>query len=93
MGESIPLRCPVCQAGFRGQTRCPRCGADLSRLMWIVARATQLRQQARTALRQRQYQRACRLSDQARCLHATVTGRKLHRISQLMAAVQVEPLE
>ena len=93
MAESIPLRCPVCQAGFRGQTRCPRCSADLSRLMWIVARATELRRQARQALHQGQYQRACDLSDQALNLHTTVMGQRLFTISRLMTAVHVEPLE
>ncbi len=93
MAESIPLRCPVCKAGFRGQTQCPRCSADLSRLMWIVVRATELRRQARQALHQGQYQRACYLSGQALQFHATVMGQRLFDISRIMAAVQVEPLE
>jgi hypothetical protein len=61
--------------------------------MWIVARATELRQQARQALRQGTYQRAYELSDQALCLHATVTGHRLFEISRIMAAVQVGPLK
>jgi len=92
MTEPIPLRCPVCKAGFRGQCQCPRCSADLSRLMWIVALATQLRQQARTALYQGQYQRACHLSHQALEFHATVAGRRLFDISRIMTTVYIEPL-
>lgn len=36
-------RCPVCRMAFRGVRRCPRCGADLSRLMWLAVRSWQRR--------------------------------------------------
>jgi hypothetical protein len=93
MAESIPLRCPVCKACFRGQVQCSRCGADLSRLMWIVAHARDLRQRARTALRQGRYQRARDLSGQALRLHTTITGRRLFDISRIMTSVHIEPLD
>ncbi len=35
--------CPVCRSPFRGVRLCPRCGADLSRLMWLMIRAWQAR--------------------------------------------------
>ncbi len=35
--------CPVCRNRFRGKRHCPRCGADLARLMWLAVRAWQRR--------------------------------------------------
>ncbi len=32
-------RCPVCRMRFSGVRYCPRCGADLYRLMWLTVRA------------------------------------------------------
>lgn len=39
-------RCPVCNARFRGQRLCSRCGADLTVLMRLRAQAWALRQAA-----------------------------------------------
>jgi predicted amidophosphoribosyltransferase len=36
-------RCPVCRTAFRRQRICPRCGADLYRLMWLAIRSWQRR--------------------------------------------------
>jgi len=91
MAEDNPLCCPVCRAAFGGQTQCPGCGADLSRLMWVAARAAQLRQQARAALNQGKYQQASHLSGQALRLHATDRGRRLLEVSRVLAAVRVGP--
>ncbi|MHB8304095.1 MAG: hypothetical protein ACYDC6_14955 [Acidobacteriaceae bacterium] len=50
MNGNGDLRCPVCQARFRGATECSRCGADLTALMRIAAHAYVLRHAARQAL-------------------------------------------
>lgn len=46
-----PRRCPACRAAWRAVALCPRCGADLTSLMRLAARAWALREAARTALR------------------------------------------
>ena len=43
------LCCPVCRARFREARLCSRCGADLSPLMLLVAKAFLLRQASRDA--------------------------------------------
>ena len=85
------LRCPVCKAGFRSQTTCSRCGADLSRLMRLVAGAYHLRTRARRALAQHRYQEAHELAHQAEVLHSTPLGRKLALTSGAMAMIVVTP--
>ena len=52
MLEDACLKCPVCQARFRAEERCSRCGADLTMLMKTAAKAFLLRQAARKAIRQ-----------------------------------------
>ena len=44
-------RCPACRAAWRAVATCPRCGADLTPLMRLAARAWALREAARAALR------------------------------------------
>lgn len=44
------LKCPVCNAGFRGAAICPRCGSDLQPVMRLAARAWALRQHSRSLL-------------------------------------------
>ena len=83
------LRCPVCKAGFRSQTTCSRCGADLSRLMRLVAGAYHLRALARQALAQHRYQEAHELAQQAEVLHSTAIGRKLSLTSGAMAMIVI----
>jgi len=85
------LRCPVCKASFRSQTTCSRCGADLSRLMRLVAGAYHLRTRARQALAQHRYQEAHELAQQAEVLHSTSLGRKLALTSGAMAMIVVIP--
>jgi len=46
----LALKCPVCNAGFRGVEICPRCGTNLQDLMRLAARAWALRQQSRKLL-------------------------------------------
>jgi predicted amidophosphoribosyltransferase len=83
------LRCPVCKASFRSQTTCSRCGADLSKLMCLVAGAYHLRTRAHQALTQHRYQEAHELAQQAEALHSTAIGRKLALTSGAMAMIVV----
>ena len=68
------LRCPVCQARFRGSVECPRCGADLGAMMRLAARAYALRQAARQSLRQGNRQGALASVQAAQQLHSTAEG-------------------
>jgi hypothetical protein len=70
-------RCPVCQARFRGGAICSRCGADLTPLMLLVARAYSLRQAARQALQAGDEQAALAAAEAAQDLHATSRGSHL----------------
>src|SRR5260370_38789891 len=67
-------RCPVCQARFRGEAICSRCGADLTPLMLLVTRAYSLRQAARQALQAGDEQAALAAAEAAQDLHATSQG-------------------
>src|SRR6266849_2119709 len=67
-------RCPVCQARFRGEAICSRCGADLTPLMLLVTRAYSLRQAARQALQAGDEQTALAAAEAAQDLHATSRG-------------------
>ncbi len=55
-------KCPVCQARFRDASVCSRCGADLEPLMFLIANAYQLRQDARRALQAGDFERAQKLA-------------------------------
>ena len=66
---SLDLRCPVCEARFRGQTLCSRCGSDLTWLMRIAAHAWALRQRCRAALNARDLSAALRHAYLASQLH------------------------
>ena len=50
MDTKESLRCPVCRAKFRSTRQCSRCGADLSNLMILSARAQHKRENARKSL-------------------------------------------
>jgi hypothetical protein len=73
-GPAESGRCPVCQARFRGGAICSRCGADLTPLMLLVARAYSLRQAARQALQAGDEQAALAAAEAAQDLHATSQG-------------------
>lgn len=79
------MTCPVCSARFRGVRICSRCGADLSRLMTLAARAWQLREQARAAIAAGELQDASVWADQAQRLQWTKSGEMLARISLVMS--------
>jgi len=84
-----PPQCPVCRARFRGQTACPRCGADLSRLMFVAACAQRLRRRARQALCEGHYRAALELAAEAQNLHCTPRGHKLAQIARLLDMVSI----
>ena len=83
-------RCPVCKARFRGQDTCPRCGADLSRIMFVVACAQQLRRQARRALCEGRYHEAHELAGRAQDLHRAPGGHQILRMAWLLGEVCVQ---
>jgi len=82
-------QCPVCKARFRGQRQCPRCGADLSRLMLVVAQAYLLRRQARQALREAHYGTARERAGRAQDLHRTELGRKMVSVARVLDMISV----
>jgi len=49
--EPLGLKCPVCNAAFRGSETCPRCGSTLRPMMLLAARAWALRERSRSHLR------------------------------------------
>ena len=83
------VRCPVCKARFRGQRQCSRCGADLSRLMLVLARAYALRRQAKRALLEARYGAACELAGKAQSLHHTVLGQKMLVVARTLDMISV----
>ncbi|OEU52100.1 MAG: hypothetical protein BA868_05890 [Desulfobacterales bacterium C00003106] len=79
------LRCPVCRAGFRGTTRCSRCGADLTRLMTLLVTARHYRNKARKAICLRKFEEARALSTSAQKIHATQAGKRLCLLTSWLA--------
>jgi hypothetical protein len=79
-GSSECGRCPVCQARFRRETVCSRCGADLMPLMLLLTHAYCLRQAARQALQAGDDQAALAAAEAAQNLHATPQGDLLRTV-------------
>ncbi len=75
--EKGSLRCPVCRAKFRGTRECSRCGADLSGIMMLSARAQRYRADARKSIYALNFEKARELAATAQKEHATETGRRL----------------
>ena len=71
------MRCPVCRAKFRGTRLCSRCGADLTGLMILSARARHNRIKARKSLLNLNFEKAHKLAVAAQREHATEMGRKV----------------
>jgi hypothetical protein len=71
------LRCPVCRAKFRGTRECSRCGADLSDIMMLSARAQLYRADARKSIYALNFEKGRELAAAAQKEHATDTGRRL----------------
>lgn len=76
------LRCPVCQAQFRGTGNCSRCGADLRRLMRLVVGAHAARQAARGALLAGNVELAWAQLHLAQRCRKTAVGTDLARLAQ-----------
>ena len=70
-------QCPVCQARFRRQRTCTRCGADLTILMRLAGQSWLARQAARAALRAGNLDAAQRLAGHAQQLCYTPIGQSL----------------
>jgi hypothetical protein len=60
---------------------CSRCGADLGSLMSLMARAYQLRQEARQALQHGNYETAQKLAAEAQAICSTRSGEDLRLLS------------
>ena len=82
MKSEKSLRCPVCRASFRSKAVCSRCGADLTPLMTLAARAYRQRQMARLALHRRDFSQALRLAAEAQEICYTQKGRALYLIAR-----------
>ncbi len=78
-------RCPVCQARFRGQRICSRCGADLEPLMALVIRAYLLRRAAKQSLASGNVSRATRLAAAAQETCFTNQGERLRLVTWWLA--------
>ncbi|MGH9627411.1 MAG: hypothetical protein ACRD7E_03485, partial [Bryobacteraceae bacterium] len=78
------LRCPVCQARFRGVLICSRCGGDLEPLMLLAADAYRLREAARMALNSGDFGAAHTLAEEAQARCFTRTGEDLRLLSRLL---------
>ena len=86
---NLNIKCPVCQAQS-GSPDCPDCGADLKKLLTITVQASVLRDQAQTALINKNYNEAVALSTQAQALQQTAAGQKLLDIACILASVRLE---
>ncbi len=74
-------RCPACRAAWRAVAICPRCGADLTPLMRLAARAWALREAARTALLSGEGATALAAARAAYALERTPSARRLLALS------------
>ncbi len=77
MHKNGPVRCPVCRAKFRCTRQCSRCGADLTAIMVLSARASSCRANARKSLYALNFEKAHEHAAIAQKEHATESGRKL----------------
>ena len=79
-------KCPVCQARFRGSGTCSRCGAELDSLMLLMAKAYQLREDARRALQAGDCVRAQKLALEAQATCSTQRGEDLRLLSSWLVS-------
>ena len=80
------MRCPVCRAKFRGTRQCSRCGADLTGIMILAAKAQFYRVNARKSLYALHFEKAHKLAAAAQKAHATEAGRKLLLLTRWLNA-------
>jgi predicted amidophosphoribosyltransferase len=91
--DELP-KCPVCQARFRGSATCSRCGAELDSLMLLLAKAYQLREEARKALQAGDWEQALKLALEAQATCSTQRGEDLRLLtSWLLWSAAAEPAE
>ncbi|MGD9289341.1 MAG: hypothetical protein PVG74_17115 [Desulfobacterales bacterium] len=86
MGIQGSSRCPVCRAKFRGTRGCSRCGADLSGIMMLSARAQLRRADARKSIYALNFEKARDIAAKAQSEHATETGRRLLLLTKWLNA-------
>jgi hypothetical protein len=77
---SDPARCPVCRARFAGVATCTRCGADLTKIMLLLAESHRLREEARGALRRSELELALGYVREAQALAASEVGARLEAV-------------
>ena len=77
--------CPVCLARFRGTSECSRCGANLTIVMKLAARAWRLREAAREAIRRDDPVAARAFATEAQEICRTPAGRRLQKLSSWLA--------
>lgn len=77
-------RCPVCQARFRGERICSRCGGDLTAIMTLTARSWAWREAARRAIADGEFERAAEYAAEAQRLHGTPAGKSLLSLIELV---------
>jgi predicted amidophosphoribosyltransferase len=85
------LRCPVCQARFRGTRECPRCGADLGPLMALAARSRELREEAWRGLERGDYAAAFARAREAQSCRATPAGERLVAVARWLGGAGSPP--
>ena len=73
--------------------QCPRCGADLSRLMALAMRAWRLRLDAAEALRAGKCAAAVELADAAQQIVRTPRGAALRALAQWLAASHADSFD
>lgn len=78
--EHEKLKCPVCGAGFRSTTACPRCGADLATMMLLAEKARLIRCDARLELLAGNLDKALALTSQSMKIHAVKSSADLHKL-------------
>jgi hypothetical protein len=71
------IKSAVSRAKFRGTRECSRCGADLTGIMILSARAQRTRANARESLYALNFEKAREFAAAAQKEHATETGRRL----------------
>ncbi len=86
MNVNESLRCPVCEAKFRGTRQCSRCGADLSGIMILTTRAQRYRENAKKSLYALNFEKAHDLTATAQIEHSTETGRRLLLLTSWLKA-------
>jgi len=84
-------RCPLCRARLRGQTLCPRCGADLHLAQCAATAAQTLTLQAMHAMTRDDWKGAAQALEQALALEHSKLRRHLRNLAEQMQAAAPKP--